>query len=333
MPIPNPQLVPPATSAPAIVAPQLPSASGSRWIEPGAVWPDNRSQPIQAHGGGLLKVGDLFYWFGEDRTQSIEQGHRCVACYSSPDLLNWTFRKQVVNTAMPENLGDRWELERPKVYFNQKTNKFVMYAHLDGPSYKLASVAIFVSDTVDGDYKYVKHFRPLGLESRDIGQFIDDDGSAYLIFESRPSYGFYIASLSDDYMDVAKQTCFINSPLEGGALVHYEGVYYVIGSHLSGWAPNPNVYATSKSLQGPWTTFKDIAPSSTKTYGSQSAFLLKVAGTQKTTVIFVGDMWRAKSLWDSRYMLMPLTIGDGQLSLPAPRPWTIDVNTGVVTFK
>ena len=37
-------------------------------------------------------------------------------------------------------------------------------------------------------------FRPLGYESRDIGQFVDDDGSAYLIFESRPSHGFYIAA-------------------------------------------------------------------------------------------------------------------------------------------
>ncbi len=56
-------------------------------------------------------------------------------------------------------------------------------------------------DTVDGDYNYLRSFRPLDHESRDIGQFIDDDGTAYLIFEDRP-FGFRIAKLSDDYLTV-----------------------------------------------------------------------------------------------------------------------------------
>ena len=37
-------------------------------------------------------------------------------------------------------------------------------------------------DTVDGDYQYLKSFRPLGHESRDIGQFMDDDGSGVFDF-------------------------------------------------------------------------------------------------------------------------------------------------------
>ena len=54
-----------------------------------------------------------------------------------------------------------------------------------GGSYAVARVAVLTSDTVDGDYKYLRSFRPLGHESRDIGQFIDDDGTPYLIFEDR----------------------------------------------------------------------------------------------------------------------------------------------------
>ena len=77
-----------------------------------------------------------------------------------------------------------------------------------------------------------------------------DDGSAYLIFESRPVKGFYIAALSKDYLDVEREVCFIKSPLEGGALVRYEGLYYLIGSGLTGCKPYPNKYATSASLRG-----------------------------------------------------------------------------------
>ena len=30
-------------------------------IHPGAVWPDNRGQHVQAHGGGVVKLGHTYY--------------------------------------------------------------------------------------------------------------------------------------------------------------------------------------------------------------------------------------------------------------------------------
>jgi hypothetical protein len=305
------------------------ASAGPLAINPGAVWPDNRGQHIQAHGGGVIKLGDNYYWFGEDRSQGLDRDKRYVSCYSSSDLTHWTFRNQVVKLADPENLGRRWVLERPKVFHNPKTKKYVMYAHIDGKGgYKFASVAVFACDSVAGDYQYLKSFRPLGHESRDIGQFVDDDGSAYLIFEDRP-YGFRIAKLSDDYLNVDKEMCLIPEPLEGGAVVHYDGLYYVIGSGLTGWRPNPNKYATAPGLTGPWSEFKDLAPPETNTYGSQSTMMLKVVGTKTTTVIFIGDIWKPQTQWDSRYLWMPLEIGGGKLWLPEAKPWTLDLKTGV----
>jgi hypothetical protein len=188
------------------------------------------------------------------------------------------------------------------------------------------------SNVIDGDYEYLRSFRPLDHESRDIGQFLDDDGSAYLIFEDRP-FGFRIARLSEDYLNVEKEVCLIKEHLEGGAVVHYNGLYYVIGSALTGWDPNPNQYATANHLEGPWSEFKDIAPPQTKTYGSQSTMMLKVVGTKKTTVIFMGDIWKPRTQWDSRYLWMPLEIGDGKLWLPEPKEWTLDVVTGEAVIK
>lgn len=328
---------PPSTnlSPPAIVRPaEVPASQPLSAIVPGAIWPDDRGKHIQAHGGGITRVGDTYYWFGEDRSRDNVKDRRYVACYASKDLVNWQFRRQVVDQAMPEDLGNWWALERPKVFYNVKTKKYVMYAHIDGKGgYKFASVATYTCDTVDGDYQYVRSFRPLGLESRDIGQFVDDDGSAYLIFECRPAKGFYIAALSDDYLDVTRVVCFIKSPLEGGAIVKHEGLYYALGSAMTGWNPNPNKFATAERLEGPWSAFRDIAPPKTRTYGSQSTMLLKIAGSEKTTVIYIGDMWRPKTHWDSRYLWMPVELGGGEFRLPEPRPWTIDMKTGVVTFK
>ena len=187
-------------------------------IRPGAAWLDNRGKQIQSHGGGVIKLGEAYYWFGEDRSRDNDPNYRYVACYSSADLAHWKFRRQVIKLSDPEQLGHNWVLERPKVFYNTKTKKFVMYAHMDGKGgYKFARVAVFTCDKVDGDYQYLKNFRPLGHESRDIGQFIDDDGTAYLIFEDRP-FGFRIAKLSDDYLTVEKQMCLIPEHLEGGAV-------------------------------------------------------------------------------------------------------------------
>ncbi len=296
-------------------------------INPGEVWSDDRGQHIQAHGGGIIKVGKTYYWYGEERRQGLDTNLRYVSCYASKDLVNWKFKGDVVQMSDPENLGRRWVLERPKVYYNKISKKYVMYFHLDNMSYKTARVGIAVSDKPDGNYTYVKSFRPLGHESRDIGQFIDDDGTAYLVFEDRP-FGFRIARLSADYMDVEKEMCLIPAHMEGGAIVHYNGLYYSIGSALTGWDANPNKYATATSLEGPWSAFEDVAPPEKKTYGSQSTMLIKVTGKKGTTIIFMGDIWKPKTQWDSRYLWMPLEIGNGKLWIPEPKPWNLDIKKG-----
>jgi hypothetical protein len=296
-------------------------------IRPGEIWPDNNGIHIQAHGGGIIKIDKSYYWYGEDRTKGLDTNYRYISCYTSKDLSNWKHLGNVFKMTDPENLGANWVMERPKVFYNKKTRKYVMYMHLDNSKYKIAKVGVAVSDSAAGPFVFVKSFRPLGHESRDIGQFIDDDGTAYLVFEDRP-FGFRIAKLSDDYMNVEKEISLIKEHMEGGAIVFYKGLYYAIGSGLDGWAPTPNKYATAPSLEGPWSEFKDIAPPETKTYGAQSTMLIKVVGTKSTTVIFMADIWKEKAQWDSRYLWMPVDIGNGKLWIPQPQPWKLDTKKG-----
>lgn len=296
-------------------------------IKPGEIWPDQNGDHIQAHGGGIIKLGKYYYWYGEERRKGLDTNFRFVSCYRSEDLAIWKFEGDVVKMSDPEQLGAGWILERPKVYHRKSDGKFVMYFHLDNKNYAYARVGIAISDKANGDFKFVKSFRPLNRPSRDIGQFIDDDGANYLIFEDR-ELGFHIVKLSADLLSVEKEMSLVNAPLEGGAVVHYKNLYYAIGSALTGWAPNPNKYASAKTLNGPWTKFEDIAPPETNTYKSQSTMMIKVEGSKVTTVIFMADQWNPAAQWDSRYLWMPLEIGDGKLWLPKPQPWKINVKTG-----
>lgn len=97
---------------------------------------------------------------------------------------------------------------------------------------------------------------------------------------------------------------------------------------MTGWRPNPNVYATAPALNGPWTEFRNLAPAEANNYDSQSTMLLKVTGSKSTTIIFMGDVWHPRELWDSRYFWMPLEMSDGAMHMPAPRPWSLNVKTG-----
>src|SRR5690349_5187209 len=142
-----------------------PEPNGPQKISPGAIWPDDHGNHIQAHGGGIVKIADTYYWFGEYRPQDLPRDERAVGCYASKDLARWVFRGKVFTMTVENRPADfpgtGLIIERPKVYQNAKTGKFVMYMHFDSGNYGAAEVGVAVSDTVDGQYKFLSHFRPL----------------------------------------------------------------------------------------------------------------------------------------------------------------------------
>ena len=61
------------------------------FLSRGKFWPDDKGVHINAHGGGILRVGDTYYWFGEHKTEGSAGNLAQVGvhCYSSKDLYNW----------------------------------------------------------------------------------------------------------------------------------------------------------------------------------------------------------------------------------------------------
>lgn len=135
-------------------------------IRPGEVWPDTEGNHINAHGGGIISYKGTWYWFGESRLPRTEKDRTKygVSCYSSNDLVNWKnegLALRVINDTA-SLLQPGCVIERPKVLFNKKTGKFVMWFHheLKGQGYKAAMTGVAVSDNVTGPYKYIRSLRP-----------------------------------------------------------------------------------------------------------------------------------------------------------------------------
>lgn len=132
-------------------------------FHPGKLWFDNNQRIINAHGGGVLYHDGQYYWFGEHKGERSNAAWVGVTCYSSSDLYNWN-DEGVALAVSKDNRSPIVEgstMERPKVIYNEATEKFVMYFHLElqGRGYDAAHVGIAVSDKPTGPYELVRNGR------------------------------------------------------------------------------------------------------------------------------------------------------------------------------
>jgi hypothetical protein len=295
---------------------------------------DTSGALVHAHGGGVIKVGAYYYWFGEHR--DTDNTFLYVDAYRSTDLKNWEFRNHVLTRSSGAELASA-NIERPKVMYNASTGTFVMWMHKEnGTDYSEARAAVAVSDTVDGDYAYQGSFRPLGEHmSRDLTVFVDSDGTGYMASAANENYDLHIYRLTADYTGIAGLTA---NPWPGGhreapALFKRNGVYFMLTSGATGWSPNQQQYATASSPAGPWSAMTNVGDLTA--YGSQTAYVLPVQGTSGTSYLYLGDRWGNSfggTVNDSRYVWLPLTFPSSTtMSMSWYPEVTVDSAAGTVT--
>jgi hypothetical protein len=244
-----------------------------------------------------------------------------VACYISKDLLKWRYESIALpaTTMDPENDLDTGRvIERPKVIYNEKTRKFVMWLHIDKPDYSLARAGVAVSERPEGPYQYAGSLRPNGEESRDMTLFKDDDDKAYLVYSSEQNNTMHICLLSEDYLSPTKyyNRILINQRREAPALFKYEGKYFLITSLCSGWSPNAALYSVADSLMGKWENRGNpcSGPGADTSFGLQSSFVLPV-NAMTGSFIFMADRWNKINLSNSGYLWLPFQIDKQALKI------------------
>ena len=320
----------------ALLLPAAEANAASVSFTTGAARTDQNGNALQLHGLGIIKVGNTWYGFGEDKTgeTSSDTSFQDIPCYTSTDLANWTYQGVALAKQSSGDLGPSRVVERPKVIYNASTSTYVMYMHIDSTNYSEAKVGVATSSTPCGPYTYRGSFRPLGNLSRDLGLFQDTDGTAYLLSEDRNN-GLRIDKLSADYLSVDSAVAVLGSSgsgsVEAPAMVKVGGTYYVFGSHLTGWSLNDNIYATATSLGGTWSPFRNFAAPGTHTYGSQTANVITVQGSSGTTYVYAGDRWNTSDLGGSKLIWLPLTIRGTTVNVGQYPTWSLDTAAGTWT--
>lgn len=290
----------------------------------GTLWTDVDGNPIQAHGGMILKHQERWYWYGEHKgAPNCPDSRRVdvigISCYSSDDLIHWNYEGLVLEADRedPEHpLYYKKVCERPKVIYCEKTGKFVLLMHLDHADYTYAAVGIAVSESPTGPFTLVNVKQPNKLDVRDMTVYQEEDGTAYLFHSTHWNRTMGISRLTEDYTDVDGYYTFAyqDQSREAPAICKHNGLYYMVTSGCTGWRPNSALYATAKYITGPWVLVDNPCegPDYRKTFNGQSTYIFEHNG-QKYLML---DHWKPYDLQHSGYSFLPVEFdGEGHMTV------------------
>ena len=291
----------------------------------GTMWLDTDGNPIQAHGGMIEKFDGIYYWYGENKageTVLKENGlHRVdfigFSCYSSADCISWKNEGLVLKASdQPGSpLHKRRVGERPKVLYNEKSRKYVMWFHLDSHDYMTAHTGVAVADRPTGPFQFVREMCPNRFDSRDMTLFKDTDGKAYLIYSSDWNKTLRIAQLTDDYLDVngVYSHAFPEQEREAPAIFIKDGLYYMITSGCTGWEPNNALFGISHNIFSGWKLIGDpcTGENARQTYFGQSTYVFEKDGRHYLML----DHWNPSNLKESGYSILPVRADNGHLTV------------------
>lgn len=287
--------------------------SSKKYIVSGALWKDTNGDKIDAHGGGIVKANDTFYWIGGS-----------IGCcggtnlYSSPDLVTWTNH----GTVYSDNIS------RPKLVFSSSDGLWHIFGQV-GRQLIIAS-----SSSILGPYTtQVEPFSPLGVNFTDFGLFLDADGSAYALYSA--DHNNDVISLIDpsrtNITTLVHQ--FSAAGLESPGMFKMDDTYYFIASHKTAYLYNNDVVYSAQNLTGQWSVQSYIAPFGTRTWNSQNTFELTIHGTEGSFVMYMGDRWVFPDLQNSTYVWLPIQVDKVKkaVSLEWHDVWAVDVEKGTIS--
>ena len=354
---------------------------------PGAQWCDTDGNLIQAHGGQIQRMpvpdgaGDMsekYVWVGENKWS----GHlgNSVAVYTSDDLYHWTYggdalravpSREALNTdayftqvyagysaEQLDNvyavLGADKVIERPKMLYNERTGKYVIWFHSDGPTekhnayYDVGMSGVAVGDSPFGPFRLIDRYRlnecPPGQidcyptskgEARDMNLFKDADGTAYIVYTSENNKTLYISRLNEEYTYLSADPkeavygedyirLFPGSMREAPVLIRADnGRYYLMSSSTTGWMSNQARVWSSDSIFGAWKNDGNPCRGTAAgiTFDTQSTSLFRAENGQW---IYYGDRWNGDQLHDSRYVWLPVAFEGDRLTIRWQSAWSAE---------
>ena len=283
----------------------------------------------------MLVRHTTYFWYGENKSQGYNNKVG-VSCYSSKDLVHWKNEGVVLQKeSFPSQFQDTGVCERPKVLFNPKTKKYIMWMHADANGYRVSEAGVAIAEQPTGPFHWAGSFRPIPQSTyRDMNLFLDDDGSAYAFYAGEENQTMHVVRLNkeftapEDNLVEGKNWAriFVGKSREAPAPFKYKGRYYVVTSACTGWAPNSADIAVADHILGPWKMLGNpcIGEGAKTTFQSQSTYILPVPG-KPGAFIYMGDRWIPNDLANSSYVWLPMTLDGEKAEIHNVERWDFSI--------
>lgn len=317
-------------------------------------WFDTTGNIINASDGGIIYADGAYHWYGmalrdlpfDGAGRGGQATTTGVVMYRSNDLQSWEYEGVILACSdNPEHpLYGPMRFERPKIIYNEKTGKYVLWCHYvkypgdHGFTDGTGDAGVAVCDCVNGSYEWLGHKRPIDDKGyvRDCTLFQDEDGSAYFVYDRQTGDSWdgedvnrciYIVRLSDDYTEFTDEYQRIEEAYwrEAACLMRHAGYYYMITSDLTSWDFNQAKYFRAKEIFGPWEDMGDpcVGDEDHLTFHSQGTFIFKVEG-RSDTYIFMAERHNTSNFLHCSYIWLPVTLEEGhRISLHYEKEWEL----------
>ncbi len=187
---------------------------------------DDQGEIIDAHDGRVIQFEGKFYWYGTryGNTNGFTTANRYV-CYSSADLMNWQ-KEGALLPHQPEGV-----YYRPHVIYNKKTRKYVLWYNWYPTLWK-GQFAVATSDNPEGPFVILNDNVPMAnshLGLGDLGLFVDDDGTAYVSYNTIHDHQVSVEKLDENYTSSTLQNGgMISKHMEAGSMFKRNNKYYLL---------------------------------------------------------------------------------------------------------
>jgi hypothetical protein len=314
-------------------------------------WNTKDGQPIYSQGGGIFKFKDStgqekYYWYGVHYKEAENYRNNpsvtlpnatfeAVTCYSSTDLVNWTFENNVLTKEEVFKDGRKTWVGRLGVAYIKELNKYALVVQHG------SQVLFALSDSPTGQFTWhqkISMKEMIGTSNTgDQTVFTDDDGKSYLIY----SYGsgrnkIYVSEIGVKDGMVNLLDCkeiFRGESREGNCMFKHKGRYYMAASNIYGWDASYAYYLVADDIRGPYLPTNDmlVMKGSEDDYAhvTQTGFFFNVRGSKQETVIYCGDRWAnfaGNGLGYNQWF--PMSFDGKEPYFNSLHSWNLDAKTG-----
>jgi beta-xylosidase len=264
---------------------------------------DIANNKIDAHESGIRQFDGVFYWYGERLGCGFRYNQNpptpwCgFAVYSSTDLSRWTDNGFLFDPtpwqndcASTDTANGCWRLN---MVYNARDHDYVAWFE-NGNAVSGYSVLVCATPT-SGCIRQPDPLLTNTGVSGDSNLFVDDDGTAYLVYSAAPlsTHTVTVERLTPSYTNSTQIAARVTNDKEAPALFKKGATYYASYSSLCAYCSNGTTYySTASSPIGAWTFGGTLSEDSC---GGQQASVDEWSVSGRAYYIFQSDLWNGSA--------------------------------------